>query len=64
LPIKGSEEPLFAAVGGTIGSALAMYLLDIKLQKYYLFKFYRCNPTNHGIGYFIFMKRCFIKKTD
>jgi uncharacterized membrane protein YsdA (DUF1294 family) len=60
-----SEDPLFAAVGGTIGSALAMYLLDIKLQKYYLFKFYRIVILQIiGIGYFIFMKNCFIKKTD
>ena len=39
-----SEETLltFAAIGGTIGSALAMYLLRHKTsKKYYLFKFYR-----------------------
>jgi len=39
-----SEETLltFAAVGGTIGSALAMYIFRHKTsKKYYLFKFYR-----------------------
>lgn len=39
-----SEEILltFAAVGGTIGSALAMYIFRHKTsKKYYLFKFYR-----------------------
>jgi uncharacterized membrane protein YsdA (DUF1294 family) len=39
-----SEETLltFAAIGGTIGSALAMYLFNHKTaKKYYLFKFYR-----------------------
>ena len=39
-----SEETLltFAAVGGTIGSALAMYFYKHKTsKKYYLFKFYR-----------------------
>ncbi|WP_081897801.1 DUF1294 domain-containing protein [Flavobacterium sp. 83] len=39
-----SEETLlsFAAIGGTIGSALAMYLFKHKTsKKYYLFKFYR-----------------------
>lgn len=39
-----SEETLltFAAVGGTIGSALAMYVFRHKTsKKYYLFKFYR-----------------------
>jgi uncharacterized membrane protein YsdA (DUF1294 family) len=37
-----SEETLltFAAVGGTIGAALCIYL-DIKLQKILSFKFYR-----------------------
>jgi uncharacterized membrane protein YsdA (DUF1294 family) len=38
-----SEETLltFAAIGGTIGSALAMYLFKHKTsKKYYLFKFY------------------------
>ncbi len=39
-----SEKTLltFAAVGGTIGSALAMYIFNHKTsKKYYLFKFYR-----------------------
>jgi uncharacterized membrane protein YsdA (DUF1294 family) len=39
-----SEETLltFAAIGGTIGAALAMYLFRHKTsKKYYLFKFYR-----------------------
>ena len=39
-----SEETLltFAAFGGTIGSALAMYFFNHKTsKKYYLFKFYR-----------------------
>jgi uncharacterized membrane protein YsdA (DUF1294 family) len=39
-----SEETLltFAAVGGTIGSALAMYIYKHKTsKKHYLFKFYR-----------------------
>lgn len=38
-----SEETLliFVAVGGTIGSALAMYIFNHKTaKKYYLFKFY------------------------
>ncbi|MFV5690806.1 DUF1294 domain-containing protein [Flavobacterium sp. LT1R49] len=39
-----SEETLltFTAVGGTIGSALAMYIFNHKTsKKYYLFKFFR-----------------------
>ncbi|TRX01716.1 DUF1294 domain-containing protein [Flavobacterium gawalongense] len=39
-----SEETLltFAAIGGTIGSALAMYIFNHKTsKKYYLFKFYK-----------------------
>ncbi len=39
-----SEETLltFVAIGGTIGSALAMYFFNHKTsKKYYLFKFYR-----------------------
>ena len=39
-----SEETLltFVAIGGTIGSALAMYIFNHKTsKKYYLFKFYR-----------------------
>ncbi|MFV5684943.1 DUF1294 domain-containing protein [Flavobacterium sp. GB2R13] len=39
-----SEETLltFAAVGGTIGSALAMYIFRHKIaKKHYLFKFFR-----------------------
>jgi uncharacterized membrane protein YsdA (DUF1294 family) len=60
-----SEETLltFAAVGGTIGSALAMYLFRHKTsKKYYLFKFYRIVilQTIIAIGLFYFYEKLFL----
>jgi uncharacterized membrane protein YsdA (DUF1294 family) len=60
-----SEETLltFAAVGGTIGSALAMYLFRHKTsKKYYLFKFYRIVilQTIVVIGLFYFYEKLFL----
>jgi uncharacterized membrane protein YsdA (DUF1294 family) len=60
-----SEETLltFAAVGGTIGSALAMYLFRHKTsKKYYLFKFYRIVilQTIVAIGLFYFYEKLFL----
>nr|WP_314895778.1 DUF1294 domain-containing protein [uncultured Flavobacterium sp.] len=59
-----SEETLltFTAVGGTIGSALAMYIFNHKTsKKYYLFKFYRIVFIKIiiavGLFYFGFFKK-------
>jgi uncharacterized membrane protein YsdA (DUF1294 family) len=52
----------FAAVGGTIGSALAMYLFRHKTsKKVYLFKFYRIVVLQIivTIGLFYFYKKLF-----
>ncbi|MFE3848378.1 DUF1294 domain-containing protein [Flavobacterium sp. LB3P45] len=52
-----SEETLltFTAVGGTIGSALAMYIFRHKIsKKYYLFKFYRIVFIQILIGIVVF----------
>jgi uncharacterized membrane protein YsdA (DUF1294 family) len=59
-----SEETLltFAAVGGTIGAALAMYLFRHKTsKKYYLFKFYRIVILQiiAAIGLFYFYEKLF-----
>lgn len=60
-----SEETLltFAAVGGTIGSALAMYIFRHKTsKKYYLFKFYRIVFIQIliGIAVFYFYEKIFV----
>jgi len=60
-----SEETLltFAAIGGTIGSALAMYIFRHKTAKrYYLFKFYRIIFIQIiiGIAVFYFYEKIFI----
>jgi uncharacterized membrane protein YsdA (DUF1294 family) len=60
-----SEETLlsFAAVGGTIGSALAMYIFRHKTaKKYYLFKFYRIVFIQIiiAVGLFYFYEKIFI----
>ncbi|MFE3872335.1 DUF1294 domain-containing protein [Flavobacterium sp. ZS1P70] len=60
-----SEETLltFAAVGGTIGSALAMYIFRHKIsKKYYLFKFYRIVFIQIliGIAVFYFYEKIFV----
>jgi hypothetical protein len=64
LPIKiGFQKTLltFAAVGGTIGAALAMYLFRHKTSKLSFLNFTDRNPTNYSIGLFFFMKNCFNK---
>ena len=65
-----SEETLltFAAIGGTIGSALAMYIFKHKTsKKYYLFKFYRIVFIQIiiavGIFYFGFFNENYIIKS-
>lgn len=60
-----SEETLltFAAIGGTIGSALAMYIFRHKTsKKYYLFKFYRIIFIQIviGIAVFYFYEKIFV----
>ena len=60
-----SEETLltFAAIGGTIGSALAMYIFRHKTsKKYYLFKFFRIVFIQILIigGLFYFYEKIFI----
>ena len=60
-----SEETLLtlAAVGGTIGSALAMYIFRHKTsKKYYLFKFYRIVFIQIliGIAVFYFYEKIFV----
>lgn len=60
-----SEETLltFAAIGGTIGSALAMCIFRHKTAKrYYLFKFYRIIFIQIiiGIAVFYFYEKIFI----
>jgi uncharacterized membrane protein YsdA (DUF1294 family) len=65
LPIKWKETLLtFAAVGGTIGAALAMYLFRHKTSKKILSNFTNRNPTNYSSHRIIlfFMKNCFNKK--